>query len=201
MAGNLSQLLATPLQPQREQWYSAAQAELLRTARARHELSPDAYWTWVAEQRRWMQPWDTVRRADDVINVAAHCISTLEIEAIATAHPQVAEAAVVGVFDLTKGTVPVGFLTLLDGADPGQVKQEVSDQVASQLGGYARLGAVYLTSALPKTRTGKIMRRLLRDVVEYGAPRGDTSAMDDVAGLQAVQQAVGSSPAAAAAGG
>ena len=141
-------------------------------------------------------------RADDVINVAAHRISTLEIEAIATAHPQVAEAAVVGVFDATKGTVPVGFLTLLDGADPGQVKQEVSDQVASQLGGYARLGAVHLTSALPKTRTGKIMRRLLRDVVEHGAPQGDTSAMDDVAGLQAVQQAVGaSSPASAPAAG
>jgi len=129
-------------------------------------------------------------RADDVINVAAHRISTLEIEAIATAHPQVAEAAVVGVSDATKGTVPVGFLTLLDGADPGQVKQEVSAQVASQLGGYARLGAVYLTSALPKTRTGKIMRRLLRDVVEHGEPQGDTSAMEDVSGLQAVQRAV-----------
>ena len=129
-------------------------------------------------------------RADDVINVAAHRISTLEIEAIATAHPQVAEAAVVGVYDATKGTVPVGFLTLLDGADPGQVKQEVSAEVASQLGGYARLGSVYLTSALPKTRTGKIMRRLLRDVVEHGEPQGDTSAMEDVSGLQAVQQAV-----------
>ena len=65
-------------------------------------------------------------RADDVINVAAHRISTLEIEAIATGHPQVAEAAVVGVTDPTKGTVPVAFLTLLDGADPGQVRQEVS---------------------------------------------------------------------------
>jgi acetyl-CoA synthetase len=129
-------------------------------------------------------------RADDVINVAAHRISTLEIEAIATAHPQVAEAAVVGVSDATKGTVPVGFLTLLDGADPGRVKQEVSAEVASRLGGYARLGAVYLTSALPKTRTGKIMRRLLRDVVEHGEPQGDTSAMEDVSGLQAVQQAV-----------
>jgi acetyl-CoA synthetase len=135
-------------------------------------------------------------RADDVINVAAHRISTLEIEAIATAHPQVAEAAVVGVSDTTKGTVPVGFLTLLDGADPGQVKQEVSAEVASQLGGYARLGAVYLTSALPKTRTGKIMRRLLRDVVEHGEPQGDTSAMEDVSGLQAVQQAVSSAPGA-----
>lgn len=129
-------------------------------------------------------------RADDVINVAAHRISTLEIEAVATAHPQVAEAAVVGVFDQTKGTVPIAFLTLLDGADPGRVSEEVSGEVASQLGGYARLSKVYLTSALPKTRTGKTMRRLLRDVVEHGAPQGDTSAMDDVAGLQAVQQAV-----------
>jgi acetyl-CoA synthetase len=129
-------------------------------------------------------------RADDVINVAAHRISTLAIEAIATAHPQVAEAAVVGVADPTKGTVPVAFLTLLDGADPGAVRQEVNRDVTSQLGGYARLGAVYLTAALPKTRTGKTMRRLLRDVVEHGGPQGDTSAMEDTAGLQAVQQAV-----------
>jgi acetyl-CoA synthetase len=99
-----------------------------------------------------------------------------------------------GVYDATKGTVPVGFLTLLDGADPGQVKQEVSAEVASSLGGYARLGAVYLTSALHKTRTGKIMRRLLRDVVEHGEPQGDTSAMEDVSGLQAVQQAVAAAP-------
>jgi acetyl-CoA synthetase len=129
-------------------------------------------------------------RADDVINVAAHRISTLAIEAIATAHPQVAEAAVVGVADPTKGTVPVAFLTLLDGADPGAVRQEMNRDVTSQLGGYARLGAVYLTAALPKTRTGKTMRRLLRDVVEHGGPQGDTSALEDTAGLQAVQQAV-----------
>jgi len=83
----------------------------------------------------------------------------------------VAEAAVVGVYDATKGTVPVGFRTLLDGAGPGQVRQEVSAEVASSLGGYARLGAV-----------------------EHGEPQGDTSAMEDVSGLQAVQQAV---PAAA----
>ena len=89
--------------------------------------------------------------------------------------------------------MPVAFITLLDGADPGEVARQVSDEVASQLGGYARLGAVYLTSALPKTRTGKIMRRLLRDVVESGEPQGDTSAMEDVSGLQAVQQAVGRS--------
>ena len=131
-------------------------------------------------------------RADDVINVAAHRISTLEIEAIAIAHPDVAEAAVVGVPDEVKGTVPVAFLTLLDGADPGEVRQQVSESVASQLGGYARLSEVYLTAALPKTRTGKIMRRLLRDVVEHGEPRGDTSAMEDGTGLQDVRDAVSS---------
>jgi len=129
-------------------------------------------------------------RADDVINVAAHRISTLEIEAIAIGHPQVAEAAVVGVPDDVKGTVPVAFLTLLDGADAGEVRQQVADSVTSQLGGYARLSHVYLTSALPKTRTGKIMRRLLRDVVEHGTPQGDTSAMEDEAGLRKVQDAV-----------
>jgi acetyl-CoA synthetase len=66
----------------------------------------------------------------------------------------------------------------------------VNRDVTSQLGGYARLGAVYLTVALPKTRTGKTMRRLLRDVVEHGGPQGDTSALEDTASLQAVQQAV-----------
>jgi len=131
-------------------------------------------------------------RADDVINVAAHRISTLEIEAIAISHPQVAEAAVVGVPDDVKGTVPVAFLTLLDGADPGEVRQQVSESVTSQLGAYARLSHVYLTGALPKTRTGKIMRRLLRDVVEHGEPQGDTSAMEDETGLKNVQDAVGS---------
>ena len=83
MADNLSQLLATPLQPLREQWRSAAQAELLRTARARHADSPDAYWAWVAERQRWMRPWDTVRTgelgdfayfAGGQINVADNCV-------------------------------------------------------------------------------------------------------------------------------
>ena len=86
--------------------------------------------------------------------------------------------------------MPVAFITLLDGADPGEVARQVSDEVASQLGGYARLDQVMLTAALPKTRTGKIMRRLLRDVVETGAPRGDVSAMEDQSGLAAVQEAV-----------
>ena len=83
MADNLSQLLATPLQPLPEQWCSAAQAGLLVQARTRHEQSPDAYWTWVAEQQRWMRPWDTVRTgelgdfsyfAGGLMNVADNCV-------------------------------------------------------------------------------------------------------------------------------
>jgi acetyl-CoA synthetase len=86
--------------------------------------------------------------------------------------------------------VPVAFVALVDGADPRSVRTEVDALVTSALGGYARPSAVHITSALPKTRTGKIMRRLLRDVVVHGGPRGDTSAMDDAASLEAVQAAV-----------
>ncbi|HEX4249486.1 MAG TPA: AMP-binding protein [Pseudonocardia sp.] len=125
-------------------------------------------------------------RADDVINVAAHRISTMEIEAAVTAHPAVVEAAVVGIPDDTKGTVPVAFVTLLDGADPETVGAELAGRVVAELGGYARLAAVYLTPVMPKTRTGKLMRRLLRDVVVHGRPTGDTSAMEDPAVLDTV---------------
>jgi acetyl-CoA synthetase len=83
MADKLSQLLATPLQPLAGQWRSPAQAELLAAARARHDESPDAYWTWVAEQQRWMRPWHTVRTGElgdftyfggAQMNVADNCV-------------------------------------------------------------------------------------------------------------------------------
>jgi acetyl-CoA synthetase len=125
-------------------------------------------------------------RADDVINVAAHRISTMEIEAAVTGHPAVVEAAVVGIPDDTKGTVPVAFVTLLDGADPERVRAELDRRVVAELGGYARLAAVYLTTAMPKTRTGKLMRRLLRDIVVHGRPTGDTSAVEDPSAIDTV---------------
>lgn len=125
-------------------------------------------------------------RADDVINVAAHRISTMEIEAVAGSHPKVVEAAVVGVPDATKGTVPVAFLTVRGGADAALVAEEVKRRVTEQLGGYAQLGAVYVTEAMPKTRTGKTMRRVLRDVVVHGAPQGDVSVMEDPSALDVV---------------
>jgi acetyl-CoA synthetase len=129
-------------------------------------------------------------RADDVINVAAHRISTMEIEAVVTSHPAVVEAAVVGIPDDTKGTVPIAFVTLRHDTDADQTREQVRRQVVAEMGGYAKLEAVYVTSAMPKTRTGKTMRRLLRDVVVHGKPTGDTSAMEDPSALETVAAVV-----------
>jgi acetyl-CoA synthetase len=90
-------------------------------------------------------------RADDVINVAAHRISTMEIEAAVTGHPAVLEAAVVGIPDDTKGTVPVAFVTLRADAQVEQVRAELDRRVAAELGGYARLAAIYPTPVMPKS--------------------------------------------------
>jgi acetyl-CoA synthetase len=125
-------------------------------------------------------------RSDDVINVAAHRISTIEIEAVVARHPAVVEAAVVGVPDDTKGTVPVAVITLLSDTDRQGVEAEVNRLVELEIGGYARLARVYVTTAIPKTRSGKIMRRLVRDVIVNGAPSGDTSALEDPSALAAV---------------
>ncbi|MGI8711613.1 MAG: AMP-binding protein [Solirubrobacteraceae bacterium] len=125
-------------------------------------------------------------RADDVINIAAHRISTMEIEAIVASHADVTEAAVVGIPHSTKGTVPVAFITVRGSADAATVSAEARRSVVEQIGGYAQLDHVYVTPAMPKTRTGKIMRRVLRDVVVQGSPAGDISAMEDVSALEAV---------------
>jgi acetyl-CoA synthetase len=128
-------------------------------------------------------------RSDDVINVAAHRISTMEIEATIGATPGVAEVAVVGVPDETKGTVPVAFAVLRPGADEAAVRTEAEAAVIREIGGYARLGALYVSSALPKTRTGKTMRRVLREVAASGDYTGDTSAMEDPDAVSAVRDA------------
>lgn len=125
-------------------------------------------------------------RVDDVINVAAHRISTMEIEGALTSHPSVVEAAVVGIPEPTKGTVPVAFVTLASGVDPDIAREQLAAHVVAEMGGYARPASIYVTPQLPKTRTGKTMRRLLRDLVVHGKPTGDTSAMEDPAALDVV---------------
>jgi len=129
-------------------------------------------------------------RTDDVINVAAHRISTMEIESAATQAEGVAEVAVVGVTDKLRGTLPVAFVTLRPNADPVVVQANVATAVEREIGGIARLGHVYVTTALPKTRAGKIMRRLVREAAETGTVRGDTGGLEDPSAIQAVLAAV-----------
>jgi acetyl-CoA synthetase len=129
-------------------------------------------------------------RADDVINVAAHRISTMEIEGAAGSVAGVAEAAVVGVSDAVRGMVPVAFVTLRPGAERATVSADVAAAVERAIGGIGRLRTVYTPSALPKTRAGKVMRRLLREAAETGAVKGDLTGLDDAAALEAVLEAV-----------
>jgi acetyl-CoA synthetase len=132
-----------------------------------------------------------VGRTDDVINVAAHRISTMEIESTVNAQAGVAEAAVIGVDDSVKGTVPVAFVTLMAGADRTQVERAVTAAVDHAIGGIARLNRVYFTRSIPKTRAGKIMRRLLREAVQSGHITSDTTGLEDPDSLAAILEAVG----------
>ncbi|MGQ0621371.1 MAG: AMP-binding protein [Panacagrimonas sp.] len=132
-------------------------------------------------------------RADDVINVAAHRISTMEIESIVCSQAGVADGAVVGVNDALKGTVPVAFITLRADAEAGAVKAQVDAAVVNAIGSIARLSRIYVCTALPKTRAGKTLRRLLREAAETGSIRGDTTGLEDAAALAAVLKAVAAS--------
>lgn len=120
-----------------------------------------------------------VGRVDDVINVAAHRLSTMEMESALLAVPGVAEAAVVGIDDPTKGQVPVGFVTLSASADPSLNEQLLSECLVEAIGSFARPRRVHVLSTMPRTRSGKIVRRLLREIVVEGAARGDTSGLED----------------------
>jgi acetyl-CoA synthetase len=127
-------------------------------------------------------------RVDDVMNVSGHRLSTMEIESALVAHEAVAEAAVIGVPHELKGQAPVGFVILRSGFESGpELADELRKHVGTLIGGLARPEQVHFTPELPKTRSGKIMRRLLRDVAE-GKAIGDTTTLADpgvLAGLQA----------------
>ena len=118
-------------------------------------------------------------RIDDVINVSGHRLGTMEVESALVSHPDVAEAAVVSRPDEVKGQAIVGFCMLEDGADESrQLEDELRAHVADEIGKIARPAEVHLTDALPKTRSGKIMRRLLSDVAA-GREVGDTTTLED----------------------
>jgi len=118
-------------------------------------------------------------RIDDVMNISGHRISTTEVESALVSHPKVAEAAVVGKLDDVTGQVICCFVSLR-GADPGskELGEELRDHVAAKLGKFTRPKYLTFTEELPKTRSGKIMRRLLRDIAE-GRILGDTTTLAD----------------------
>ena len=115
-------------------------------------------------------------RVDDVMNVSGHRISTTEVESALVSHPAVAEAAVVGALDDTTGQAIIAYVTLRGGSEVDVA--ELREHVATEIGAIAKPKAIYFTADLPKTRSGKIMRRLLRDVAE-GRNLGDTTTLAD----------------------
>ncbi|SFK83957.1 propionate--CoA ligase [Lysobacter sp. cf310] len=130
-------------------------------------------------------------RTDDVINVAGHRLGTREIEESVASHPAVAEAAVIGVHDELKGQVPVVFATLKQAGDQdaARVAAGMRQCVVDQLGAVARPARVYVVAALPKTRSGKLLRRSIQALAESRDP-GDLSTLDDPAALDEVQRAL-----------
>jgi acetyl-CoA synthetase len=118
-------------------------------------------------------------RIDDVLNVAGHRLSTIEIESALVSHPTVAEAAAVGRPHEVKGEAVSVFVTLRDGEPNEELKAELRQHVRHQIGAIAVPDDLHFTSALPKTRSGKIMRRLLRDIAAGRETVGDTTTLED----------------------
>lgn len=119
-------------------------------------------------------------RVDDVLNVAGHRLSTMEIESALVANPIVAEAAVVGRPDEVKGQAVSAFVTLKHGQAPSEESKNLLRQwVAKEIGPIAKPDDIRFTDALPKTRSGKIMRRLLRELATNGEVKGDTTTLED----------------------
>ncbi len=130
-------------------------------------------------------------RVDDVINVSAHRISTMEVESALVDNPKVAEAACIGKSHEIKGQAIVGFVTLKNQvAGSDEVIAELKQHVAAKIGAMARPDDIYFAAELPKTRSGKIMRRLLRDVAE-GRALGDTTTLADPAVVESLKEQYG----------
>ncbi len=123
--------------------------------------------------------WWILGRVDDVLNVAGHRIGTMEVESALVDHPAVAEAAVVGKQHELKGQAVAAFVTLKEGHRPSaELKDDLKEHVTKKIGAIARPDDILFSADLPKTRSGKIMRRLLKDIAE-GRALGDTTTLAD----------------------
>jgi acetyl-CoA synthetase len=126
-------------------------------------------------------------RADEVLKVAGHRIGTVELESALVSHQAVSEAAVMGKEDAVKGEVPVAFVTLRSGFTASdELRADLVKHIRNTIGPIATPDAIVIVNKLPKTRSGKIMRRLLKAVL-VGAPLGDTSTLEDEASVDDIK--------------
>lgn len=143
---------------------------------------PGAYFTGDAARRDTDGYYWVLGRVDDVMNVSGHRLSTMEVESALVRHPAVAEAAVVGKPHEITGQAVCCFVTLKKGDhDPTRLGQELRQWVAHEIGAFARPEEIRFSDALPKTRSGKIMRRLLREIVTSHTVTGDVTTLEDMA--------------------
>jgi len=132
-----------------------------------------------------------VGRSDDAFNVAGHRLSTMEMESAVLEVEGVSETAVIGVPDQVKGEVPVVFVRLVDGVfETEELKQRVADSITEQIGKIARPSAVIAAEQLPKTVSGKIMRRLLKEIVVDGSVSGDVTGLEDPTTVDHIKEVV-----------
>jgi len=129
-------------------------------------------------------------RVDDVINVGGHRLGTMEVESALVSHDKVAEAAVVGRPDELKGQAIVAFVTLEGAYSPSEnLREELRQHVVKEIGPIAKPDDLRFTDSLPKTRSGKIMRRLLREIAAGGAVKGDVTTLEDLSVLEKLREA------------
>ncbi|MGC2661127.1 MAG: acetyl-coenzyme A synthetase, partial [Bryobacteraceae bacterium] len=150
---------------------------------------PGSYFTGDAARRDQDGYYWVLGRVDDVMNVSGHRLSTMEVESALVHHPAVAEAAVVGKPHEITGQAVCAFVTLKKGGDWDQAAlgKELRQWVAHEIGPFARPEEIRFTDALPKTRSGKIMRRLLREIVtSKGAVTGDVTTLEDLSVVAAL---------------
>jgi acetyl-CoA synthetase len=169
---------------------------MLRGIYKAHERYVDTYWSrfpdvyFAGDGARIDEDGDfwLLGRVDDVMNVSGHRISTIEVESALVDHQQVAEAAVCGRNDPQTGQAIVAYVTLKGGEDGSiEMLEELRSHVARKIGPIAKPANIVFTPELPKTRSGKIMRRLLRDVAENRA-LGDTTTLADPIVVEEIKQ-------------
>ncbi len=169
---------------------------MLRGIWGDHERYVDQYWTHVpgmyltgdnARRDEHGYYW-IMGRIDDVINVSGHRLSTIEVESALVSHPAVCEAAVVGRPDDMKGQAIAAFVTIRDRDADEELRKELKMHVRKQIGALAQPDDIRFTAVLPKTRSGKIMRRLLRDIAAGKESTGDTTTLEDFTVLSKLRE-------------